>query len=150
MNKIFIYDLTSATRWHVLEGHKSNVIAIAFSDNGKSLASYSPDDGEVKLWKMGSTIFGILGGNPHCWKTIPVSKLDSKCMCYFVHERNYHIWIISLWIFIFRTIDGTNDSRFASAIAMVTKAVLVNAYLGKRSALENWTVDHLTVTNKID
>lgn len=77
-NKIFIYDLTSATRWHVLEGHKSNVIAIAFSENGKSLASYAPDDGEVKVWKMGSTIFGILGGNPHCYKTVNVSKLDSK------------------------------------------------------------------------
>eukprot|EP00029_Vermamoeba_vermiformis_P006773 TRINITY_DN2745_c0_g1_i1.p1 TRINITY_DN2745_c0_g1~~TRINITY_DN2745_c0_g1_i1.p1 ORF type:complete len:719 (+),score=161.51 TRINITY_DN2745_c0_g1_i1:1468-3624(+) len=75
-NKIFVYDLTSATRWHVLEGHKSNVIAIAFSENGKSLASHSPDDGEVKLWKMGSAIFGILGGNPHCYKTILVSKLD--------------------------------------------------------------------------
>ncbi len=82
-SKIFVYDLTSATRWHVLEGHKSNVIAIAFSENGKSLASYSPDDGEVKLWKMGSTIFGILGGNPHCYKTINVSKLDSKYLWHY-------------------------------------------------------------------
>lgn len=70
----------------MLEGHKSSVIAIAFSENGKSLASYSPDDGEVKLWKMGSTIFGILGGNPHCYKTINVSKLESKYIHYYVRQ----------------------------------------------------------------
>jgi WD40 repeat protein len=121
----------------VLEGHKSNVIAIAFSENGKSLASYSTDDGEVKLWKMGSTIFGILGGNPHCYKTIPVSKLDSKSPRGIITIKGKS-WKLT---FCSRTVNSPNDCRFASAVTMVAKIVPIDANLGKRSAHEDRPVD---------
>jgi WD40 repeat protein len=34
-NVIVIYDLKTASRWHVLEGHKQALSAVAFSENGK-------------------------------------------------------------------------------------------------------------------
>lgn len=73
---IFIYDLNSATRWHVLEGHKGPIAALAFNNNGKILASYSVEDCQVKLWKTQQSLFGILGSDPHCYKTFHVSKPD--------------------------------------------------------------------------
>jgi hypothetical protein len=74
---IFIYDLNSATRWHVLEGHKSGIASLAFSETGKILASYSVDEGLVKLWKTSQSFLGILGSDPHCYKNITVAKPES-------------------------------------------------------------------------
>lgn len=56
---IFIYDLNSATRWHVLEGHKSAVSALSFNENGKMMASYSVEEAQVKLWKTSQSLFGV-------------------------------------------------------------------------------------------
>lgn len=58
---IIIYDLKTASRWHILEvymkfiffflilikGHHSAITAVSFVTNGKILASYSIEDNEV-------------------------------------------------------------------------------------------------------
>jgi WD repeat-containing protein 7 len=56
---IFIYDLNSATRWHVLEGHKLQVSALSFNENGKMMASYSVEESCVKLWKTSQSFLGV-------------------------------------------------------------------------------------------
>jgi len=73
-NVIIIYDLKTATRWHVLEGHKSAVSAVAFNDNGKALSSYSIMETTVRIWQTGTSFFGILGSQPQCVKNFTVSK----------------------------------------------------------------------------
>lgn len=76
-NVIIIYDLKTATRWHVLEGHKNAVSAVAFNENGKALASYSILETTVRIWHTGTSFFGILGSQPQCVKTFTVSKPNS-------------------------------------------------------------------------
>jgi len=73
---IVIYDLNTATRWHVLEGHKKSISAVAFSDNGKNLASYSVEDSEVRIWQTTSSFFGILGSHPHCIQNYKVNPVE--------------------------------------------------------------------------
>jgi len=73
---IVIYDLKTATRWHVLEGHTGPISAISFSTNGKMLSSYSIHDCEIRLWQTTSSLLGILGSNPHCIKTTKVPKVE--------------------------------------------------------------------------
>jgi len=41
---IIIYDLRTAIKWRILEGHKGNVSAISFSPVGNILVSYSADE----------------------------------------------------------------------------------------------------------
>eukprot|EP00026_Physarum_polycephalum_P000855 Phypoly_transcript_00856.p1 GENE.Phypoly_transcript_00856~~Phypoly_transcript_00856.p1 ORF type:complete len:1321 (+),score=184.89 Phypoly_transcript_00856:66-3965(+) len=73
-NVVVIYDLKTASRWHVLEGHKQAISAVAFSENGKVLASYSIHDFTVRIWQTGTSFFGILGTKPPCVKSFTVSK----------------------------------------------------------------------------
>ena len=61
---IIIFDLRTATKWRILEGHTAPLYAVEFSANGANLASYSAvpieenavtaRDGraEVKLWQV--------------------------------------------------------------------------------------------------
>lgn len=49
--QIMIFDLTSATRFFLLEGNVC-ISAVAFSRNGKILASYCVEEGVVKLWRQ--------------------------------------------------------------------------------------------------
>jgi WD40 repeat protein len=83
-NVIIIYDLKTATRWHVLEGHKNSVSAVAFNDNGKALSSYSIMETSVRIWQTGTSFFGILGSQPQCVKNFSVSKPTSMCFLYFL------------------------------------------------------------------
>eukprot|EP01114_Cavostelium_apophysatum_P014603 TRINITY_DN3823_c0_g1_i3.p1 TRINITY_DN3823_c0_g1~~TRINITY_DN3823_c0_g1_i3.p1 ORF type:complete len:1445 (-),score=432.44 TRINITY_DN3823_c0_g1_i3:36-4370(-) len=73
---IAIYDLKTATTWHVLEGHNGPISAIAFSANGKMLASYSIQDAEVRIWQTTSSLLGILGSSPHCIRTMKINRVD--------------------------------------------------------------------------
>ena len=47
-----IYDLKTATKWRVLDGHTGPITCISFNDKGEFLASYS-DDRTVCVWKVG-------------------------------------------------------------------------------------------------
>eukprot|EP01111_Echinosteliopsis_oligospora_P007526 TRINITY_DN22727_c0_g1_i1.p1 TRINITY_DN22727_c0_g1~~TRINITY_DN22727_c0_g1_i1.p1 ORF type:complete len:295 (-),score=94.58 TRINITY_DN22727_c0_g1_i1:158-943(-) len=74
-NHIIIYDLKTATRWHVLEGHKASVSAVSFNETGKFLASYSVIEGVVRIWQTGTGFFGF-GGQPQTIKTYSVPRPD--------------------------------------------------------------------------
>jgi WD40 repeat protein len=81
---IFVYDLTSATRLHVLESHKKAVTAMVFGENGKLLASYSFEMAEIKLWRVGTGLFGIL--NPSVHKIFQVPTHESTLS--FLFQKN--------------------------------------------------------------
>jgi len=60
---INIYDLKSATRWQAIPAHPSPVSSIAFSQDGKMLASFSRSEGAIKVFHIGTSFFGMLSSS---------------------------------------------------------------------------------------
>ncbi|KAG9008521.1 hypothetical protein FRB94_013134 [Tulasnella sp. JGI-2019a] len=52
---VIMYDLKTATRLYVLEGHKKRLSAISFSPDGRRLVTASLDESVVMVWKVGSS-----------------------------------------------------------------------------------------------
>lgn len=57
---ILIYDLRTATKWRVLDGHASAVSAVSFRVDGQILVSYAAREGSVRWWNSGNA--GLFGG----------------------------------------------------------------------------------------
>jgi len=67
---VIVYDLRTATKWRILEGHTATISALAFSQDGSQLGSYSATDCSIRLWQCAASGFlgGILGSNARCVK----------------------------------------------------------------------------------
>jgi WD40 repeat protein len=60
------YDLKTASRLYVLEPHKKAISSVNFSPDGRRLLTVSLNDGDVTVWKVGSSLSGFfnVGGPP--------------------------------------------------------------------------------------
>ncbi|KAL1506906.1 hypothetical protein AB1Y20_007770 [Prymnesium parvum] len=59
---VLVYDLRTATKWRILQGHEKAVSVLAFSSLGDQLASVSVLDRTLRWWLAGSTgFFSFLG-----------------------------------------------------------------------------------------
>lgn len=56
---IIMYDLKTATRLYVLEGHRKRLAAISFSPDGRRLVTVSLEEGTVFVWKVGSSFTSL-------------------------------------------------------------------------------------------
>lgn len=65
---VIVYDLRTATKWRILEGHTGAIAGLAFARDGGQLASYSARDCSVRLWQCSSQGFlgGLLGTSGRC------------------------------------------------------------------------------------
>ena len=63
---VVMYDLKTATRLYVLEGHKKRTTACSFSPDGRRLVTLSLEESDVLVWKVGSsfTSFFMPGAPP--------------------------------------------------------------------------------------
>ncbi|KAL6301983.1 hypothetical protein BKA93DRAFT_436971 [Sparassis latifolia] len=52
---VVMYDLKTATRLYVLEGHKKRATACSFSPDGRRLVTMSLEESVVLVWKVGSS-----------------------------------------------------------------------------------------------
>ena len=50
-----MFDLKTATRLYVLEGHRQGLAACSFSPDGRRLITVSLDENVVLVWKVGSS-----------------------------------------------------------------------------------------------
>ncbi|KAF9028082.1 hypothetical protein BGZ52_000766 [Haplosporangium bisporale] len=64
---IVVYDLQTATRWQILEGHTKSVSAVSFSRDGKTIVSCSIKEGNVRLWHPSPGFFGMLMSGSSLW-----------------------------------------------------------------------------------
>lgn len=64
---IVVYDLQTATRWQILEGHTKTASAVAFSRDGKTIVSCSVKEGSVRFWQPNPGFFGMLMGGSSLW-----------------------------------------------------------------------------------
>ncbi|CAG8628332.1 9010_t:CDS:10 [Cetraspora pellucida] len=73
-----IYDLRTATRWHILEGHTKAVSALTFSGDGKFIVSCSLEEGMVRVWNPSPGLLGMIAGSLAPANTGNNSKTESK------------------------------------------------------------------------
>lgn len=60
-----MYDLRTATRLYVLEGHKHPVTALSWSPDGHRLVTVSLEENRVVVWRVSGGIFGMfMAGAP--------------------------------------------------------------------------------------
>ncbi|KAH7099446.1 hypothetical protein BKA62DRAFT_750558 [Auriculariales sp. MPI-PUGE-AT-0066] len=52
---VIMYDLKTATRLYVLDGHKKRMTALSFSPDGRRLATVSLEESTVLIWKVGTS-----------------------------------------------------------------------------------------------
>ncbi|KAJ1490685.1 hypothetical protein T484DRAFT_1934562 [Baffinella frigidus] len=57
---VVIFDVRTATKWRVLEGHEGAISAVTFDGAGQRLATFSAAEGRVRFWETGhSGPFGL-------------------------------------------------------------------------------------------
>ncbi|KZP13950.1 WD40 repeat-like protein [Athelia psychrophila] len=86
---IIMYDLKTATRLYVLEGHKKRIAACSFSPDGRRLVTVSLEEGIVLVWKVGSSFASFFTpgapprqghGGSEPFKTLPFNVGDEVVM----------------------------------------------------------------------
>jgi WD40 repeat protein len=77
---IIIYDLRTATKWRILNGHTKALSALAFLPSGDTLASFSAEERCAKAWKAGSSgmLGGILGIQGRCLSSVQLPPLAGE------------------------------------------------------------------------
>jgi hypothetical protein len=79
-NVIVIYDLSTATKWRILEGHKGSISAVSFNATGDVLMSYSADENppSLRVWNTAVSGFfsSLMGVEGRCTKVIKLSSLN--------------------------------------------------------------------------
>ena len=71
---VIIYDLRTATKWRILQGHEAAVSALAFSASGEHIASVSMGERSLRWWLAGShSFFSFLGLTGSCVHTTNLS-----------------------------------------------------------------------------
>lgn len=53
---LIMYDLKTATRLYVIEGHRGQLSACDFSPDGRRLVTVSLAEGKALIWKVGSSL----------------------------------------------------------------------------------------------
>ncbi|KAJ9078530.1 hypothetical protein DSO57_1005972 [Entomophthora muscae] len=74
-----VYDLYTSTRCLVVEGYHSPVSAVAFSPDGKFLATFSAQESLLKIWNSAGGLFDMLAKTfrGHTPAAVPASKARS-------------------------------------------------------------------------
>ncbi|KAI9204248.1 uncharacterized protein BJ171DRAFT_506741 [Polychytrium aggregatum] len=54
-----VYDFKTATKVQILEGHARPVTAVSYSPDGKMIATFSIEEGSVRIWQPSSGFLGI-------------------------------------------------------------------------------------------
>ncbi|CAG8449148.1 16598_t:CDS:10 [Acaulospora morrowiae] len=57
-----VYDLRTATRCHILEGHTKSVTAVTFSNDGRIIVSCSLEEGTVRVWNPNPGFLDMITG----------------------------------------------------------------------------------------
>ena len=72
---VVIYDLRTATKWRILQGHEKRVSALSFSSSGEYVASFAAEEQTLRWWLAGAHgFFGFLGLQGSCLHVTAVEQ----------------------------------------------------------------------------
>lgn len=101
-----MFDLKTATRLYVLEGHKKRLAACSFSPDGRRLVTVSLDESVVLVWKVGTSLSSFFNpgapprqgnGGSEPFKTIGFNVGDAG--------MSIKLWFLLLADYLFREYD---------------------------------------------
>lgn len=82
---VIMYDLKTATRLYVLEGHRKRLSAISFSPDGRRMVTLSIEESLVLVWKVGTSFVSFFNpgapprqgrGGSEPYKSLPIVLRD--------------------------------------------------------------------------
>ena len=72
---VILYDMRTATKWRILQGHEHAVTCLAFSAAGDFVASASIEERALRWWLAGSQgFFGFIGLHASCLHTTTLKE----------------------------------------------------------------------------
>lgn len=84
-----VYDLKTATRLYVLDGHRRPMTAVSWSPDGHRLATVSLDESKVCVWKTGLGLLSLIGAPTQRAGSPPFKEWDfhagdegESCRCH--------------------------------------------------------------------
>lgn len=64
---VLLYDVRTATKWRILQGHGAPVTSVSIAPAGDLVASYCAEERVIRWWSTGSSgLFGFLGLSGNC------------------------------------------------------------------------------------
>lgn len=112
---VYLWSLPDGKRQDVLKGHRAQLKAVAFSPDGKFLAS-SDVDSTIKLWAMpGGTLQTTLTGHSACVFSIAFSP-DGKLLASCSGDKTIRLWTLPEGT-LRATVTGGVDGVVALAIS---------------------------------
>jgi WD40 repeat protein len=96
LQAINLWNLADGSLRHACEGHTGEVFALAFSPDGKLLATASKDDGTVRLWdaSTGKALGPLRGPKLPCSWGVAFSA-DSRLLASTSHDGTVQIWDVA-------------------------------------------------------
>jgi len=97
-----MFDLKTATRLYVLEGHKQRLAACSFSPDGRRLITVSLDENAVLVWKVGSSFSSFFNpgapprqghGDGEPYKTWEFNVGDAGEKRSYPSGGRFHLWL---------------------------------------------------------
>ena len=119
---VMLYDLKTATRLYVLEGHRKRLSGISFSPDGRRMVTLSIEESIVLVWKVGTSFVsffnpgapprqGHAGSDPY--KSLPFVLQDQGASRpLFFHDRSDSIFPLRF------VHGGSNTPRSALRMAI--------------------------------
>ncbi|XP_065833332.1 WD repeat-containing protein 7-like isoform X2 [Oscarella lobularis] len=88
---IAIYEL-KGLRCHLLAAHSCPITALAFSNEGRTLASYSTGDSKISVWHTGSSFFGMLSSTPRLLRSFTTEPCKPRPVLQLMKTVNL-VWV---------------------------------------------------------
>eukprot|EP00817_Percolomonadidae_sp_ATCC50343_P007748 CAMPEP_0117434172 /NCGR_PEP_ID=MMETSP0758-20121206/13442_1 /TAXON_ID=63605 /ORGANISM="Percolomonas cosmopolitus, Strain AE-1 (ATCC 50343)" /LENGTH=1206 /DNA_ID=CAMNT_0005225387 /DNA_START=197 /DNA_END=3817 /DNA_ORIENTATION=+ len=116
LGMIVVYDLQTASKYSLIDGHRELVTALSINLAGDYLASYSCKDSKVKIWNIEPSgmmnLKQVLGGKPRPTKTFEIPQSDWSMDIETILNEIRLMWESKSSVVLYTSSTPTKTSKF--------------------------------------